>query len=924
MTSTNILRTLVTSVVLLELLLPGPQRHYANAVHLGSCNLTLGMMSGDIQDTDISCSSTHNAGSVGPAFARLNREINGGAWCPSQQISPDTYEWLEINLRGYHIVRGIATQGRFGNGQGREYAEEYMIEYWRAGINKWVRYTNRSGKHILEGNENTYTPEFRSLDPYIITDRIRVVPYSRDIRTVCMRIELYGCKWTQGIVSYTIPMGERFSSTVDLSDKTYDGGRDDSTLHDGLGQLTDGIEGGDNFKAEYSSSLGQGYEWVGWRNDSPHSNPLEMVFEFDSIRNFSEAYFYCNNQHTKDVSLFSSAKFWFSIGGRWYIEEPLVFKNMHNPLPEKARNVTIRLHHKIGRFVKLHLSYRSGWILLSEIAFISLPAEGNFTEEEEPIGPPVVFPTVTEDPMARHHIGILIGLLAAVIMLLILVIFIITVRHRQRKHTTPHAILKPMAGTGDNRVTINMKDLALQYQPKYALNGNIYGQVNLDDPDKLLYQEPADFKTPIYPATYSNADSSREYAVPQDITTPRSPKTLNRNASPPTFGRPLAKSSQPLVHSPSEQQQQQHYYAATDVIVASVPNIQGVSGNTVYSVPSLDLSTSSANSSGDDSGSVSNCTLRNSPHLSTTTQVREVPRHRVRILEKIGEGQYGEVHLAETEGITELVDVPSTFGSKSFVAIKSLRMNASESARKEFYKEVKILSRIRDPNISHILGVCTRDEPLSMIVEYSEHGDLNEFLNEHLPDTFAPTGATKTLSHGTLIFIATQIASGMKYLESLNFVHRDLATRNCLVGAGYTVKICDFAMSRSEYQHDYYRMQGGRSMLPVRWMSWEAILFGRFSTKSDVWAFAVTLWEMLTFARQKPFTNCTDDIVVENARHLYNMDGRAVQLNQPPDCAKEIFDLMRECWQRNESDRPNFREIHLFLQRKNLGYSPQA
>lgn len=193
----------------------------------------------------------------------------------------------------------------------------------------------------------------------------------------------------EGIVSYTIPMGERFSTTVDLSDKTYDGGRDDSTLHDGLGQLTDGVEGRDNFKAEYSTSLGQGYEWVGWRNDSPHSNPLEMVFEFDSVRNFSEAYFHCNNQHTKDVSLFSLAKFWFSVGGRWYLEEPLVFKNMHNPLPEKARNVTIRLHHKIGRFVKVHLSYRSGWILLSEVAFSSQPAEGNFTEEEEPIAPPV-------------------------------------------------------------------------------------------------------------------------------------------------------------------------------------------------------------------------------------------------------------------------------------------------------------------------------------------------------------------------------------------------------------------------------------------------------------------------------------------------------------------------------------------------------
>ena len=192
----------------------------------------------------------------------------------------------------------------------------------------------------------------------------------------------------EGIVSYTIPQGDRFSSTVDLSDKIYDGGRDDSTLHDGLGQLTDGVEGGDNFKAEHSK-YGKGYEWIGWRNDSAHSNPLEIIFEFDKVRNFSAAYFYCNNQHTKDVSLFNSAKFWFSVGGQWYVEEPLVFKNMHNPLPEKARNVTIRLHHKIGKFVKVQLSYRSGWILLSEVSFNSVPANGTFLPEEEPIAPPV-------------------------------------------------------------------------------------------------------------------------------------------------------------------------------------------------------------------------------------------------------------------------------------------------------------------------------------------------------------------------------------------------------------------------------------------------------------------------------------------------------------------------------------------------------
>lgn len=100
------------------------------------------------------------------------------------------------------------------------------------------------------------------------------------------------------------------------------------------------------------------------------------------------------------------------------------------------------------------------------------------------------------------------------------------------------------------------------------------------------------------------------------------------------------------------------------------------------------------------------------------------------------------------------------------------------------------------------------------------------------------------------------------------------------------------------------------------------MLQGKFSTKSDVWSFGVTLWEVLTFAKEQPFDDMTDEQVIENCGHYYRNDGLEQYLPQPSGTPREIYDLMRECWNRDEIQRPTFREINMFLQRKNMGYDP--
>lgn len=165
--------------------------------------------------------------------------------------------------------------------------------------------------------------------------------------------------------------GERRGTEVDLYDFTYDGKIKDDMLSEGMGQLTDGEEGQTHFRVDPQGIGFKGYEWIGWRNESVGTMPVEITFKFDAVRNFTALRMHCNNMFTKDVRVFRMAKIYFSIGGKYFLSEPVEFVYMRDTLIEYARTVIIPLQNRIGRYVKIELFFDAKWLMISEIQFES-------------------------------------------------------------------------------------------------------------------------------------------------------------------------------------------------------------------------------------------------------------------------------------------------------------------------------------------------------------------------------------------------------------------------------------------------------------------------------------------------------------------------------------------------------------------------
>lgn len=284
------------------------------------------------------------------------------------------------------------------------------------------------------------------------------------------------------------------------------------------------------------------------------------------------------------------------------------------------------------------------------------------------------------------------------------------------------------------------------------------------------------------------------------------------------------------------------------------------------------------------------------------SKAKELPLSAVRFMEELGECAFGKIYKGH-------LYLPG-MDHAQLVAIKTLKDYNNPQQWTEFQQEASLMAELHHPNIVCLLGAVTQEQPVCMLFEYMNQGDLHEFLIMRSPHSDVgcssdEDGTVKSsLDHGDFLHIAIQIAAGMEYLSSHFFVHKDLAARNILIGEQLHVKISDLGLSREIYSADYYRVQS-KSLLPIRWMPPEAIMYGKFSSDSDIWSFGVVLWEIFSFGLQ-PYYGFSNQEVIEMVR-------KRQLLPCSEDCPPRMYSLMTECWNEIPSRRPRFKDIHVRL-----------
>ncbi|CAH1179272.1 unnamed protein product [Phaedon cochleariae] len=274
--------------------------------------------------------------------------------------------------------------------------------------------------------------------------------------------------------------------------------------------------------------------------------------------------------------------------------------------------------------------------------------------------------------------------------------------------------------------------------------------------------------------------------------------------------------------------------------------------------------------------------LKPSNVMPNIAKLRIIKETEIRKGNILGFGAFGTVY----KGVWILEGENS---AKIPVAIKVLREDTGANNSKDFLDEAYIMATVDHPNLLQLLAVCMTSQ-MMLITQLMPLGCLLDFVRNN----------RDRIGSKALLNWSTQIARGMAYLEEKRLVHRDLAARNVLVQTPACVKITDFGLAKLlDINEDEYKAAGGK--MPIKWLALECIQHRIFTHKSDVWAFGVTVWELLTFGG-RPYDNIP-------AREVPELLEKGERLPQPQIASIEVYMIMIKCWMLDAESRPCFKEL---------------
>ncbi|XP_001490141.4 cytoplasmic tyrosine-protein kinase BMX isoform X1 [Equus przewalskii] len=252
----------------------------------------------------------------------------------------------------------------------------------------------------------------------------------------------------------------------------------------------------------------------------------------------------------------------------------------------------------------------------------------------------------------------------------------------------------------------------------------------------------------------------------------------------------------------------------------------------------------------------------------------ELKREEITLLKELGSGQFGVVHLGKWKGEYD-------------VAVKMIKEGSM--SEDEFFQEAQTMMKLSHPKLVKFYGVCSKKYPIYIVTEYITNGCLLNYLKSH----------GKGLEPSQLLEMCYDVCEGMAFLERHQFIHRDLAARNCLVDSDLSVKVSDFGMTRYVLDDQYVSSVGTK--FPVKWSAPEVFHYFKYSSKSDVWAFGILMWEVFSLGKQPYdlYDNSQVVVKVSQGHRLY----------RPQLASDTIYQIMYSCWHELPEKRPTFQQL---------------